>query len=200
MASRRLHRIGFDPRLAIGVVLIIGSILGVWGVVRAADRSSPVLTATSTLSVGDTVTDDDLAVVNVRLDSAGERYLTALPAAGLVVTRTVFAGELVPLSAVRTDAEVQVSAVVVPSSLALAGSVQTGSLVDVWSAEQQEDGSFAPPTVIVSDVSVVRVVEQQGLVAAGTGERVEVLVPTGRVAALLAALSGENAISIVPAG
>ncbi|MET1053343.1 MAG: SAF domain-containing protein [Mycetocola sp.] len=198
--ARRPRRIGFDPRLVIGVTLILGSIVGVWGVVQAADTSSPVLVASSTLSVGDTVTSSDLTVAHLRLDASGEHYLTAVPAAGLTVTRTIFAGELVPRSAVRTDAEVEVSAIVVPSALALAASVETGSLVDVWAAEQQDDGSFAPPTVIVSDVSVVRVVEEQGLVAAGSGERVEVLVPTGRVAALLAALSDDSAISIVPAG
>ena len=101
---------------------------------------------------------------------------------------------------VKADADVQVSPVVVESTVALAGSVKPGSLVDVWAAEQQDDGSFAPPTIIVSDAGVVRVIEQRGLVSPGEGDTVEILVPTGHVAALLAALSGESAISIVPAG
>ena len=200
MTSGRSRRFGADPRLAIGVGLIIASIVGVWSVVQAADRSTPVFVAPTTLSIGETVTEDDLAVAHVRLDAAGERYLETIPDGGVVVTRTIFEGELVPRSAVKADADVPVSAVVVESAVALAGSVKTGSLVDVWAAEQQDDGSFAPPTVIVSDAGVVRVVEQRGLVASGGGDTVEILVPTGTVAALLAALSGENAISIVPAG
>lgn len=200
MKATRSHRFGVDPRLGIGVGLIIASIVGVWSVVQAADRSSPVFVASSTLSVGDTITGDDLSVAHVRLESAAARYLTTIPDDGLVVTRTIFEGELVPRAAVRADAEVQVSAVVVESAIAIAGSVEPGSRVDVWAAEQQDDGSFSPPTVIVSGASVVRVVEQQGLVSTGSGDTVEILVPTGTVAALLAALSGESAISIVPAG
>lgn len=200
MKATRSRRFGVDPRLGIGVGLIIASIVGVWSVVQAADRSSPVFVASSTLSVGDTITGDDLSVAHVRLESAAGRYLTTIPDDGLVVTRTIFEGELVPRAAVRADAEVQVSAVVVESAIAIAGSVEPGSRVDVWAAEQQEDGSFTPPTVIVSGASVVRVVEQQGLVSTGSGDTVEILVPTGTVAALLAALSGESAISIVPAG
>lgn len=200
MKAGRSGRFPVDPRLAIGIGLILVSILGVWSVVQAADRSSTVYVAGSTLSIGDTITADELAVAHVRLDAAGDRYLTAVPDDGLVVTRTIFEGELVPRSSVRADATVPVSAVVVESEVALAGSVKPGALVDIWAAEQQEDGSFAPPTVIVSDAGVVRVIEQPGLVASGTGDTVEVLVPTGSVAALLAALSGESALSIVPAG
>ena len=200
MKAARSRRFGVDPRLAIGVGLIIASIVGVWSVVQAADRSSPVFVASSTLAVGDTVTSDDLSVAHVRLDSAARRYLSTIPDDGLVVTRTIFEGELVPRAAVRADADVQVSAVVVESAIAIAGSVEPGSRVDVWAAEQEEDGSFAPPTVVVSDAGVVRVLEQRGLVSTGSGDTVEILVPTGTVAALLAALSGESAISIVPAG
>ena len=200
MTPRRSHRFAIDPRLAIGVGLIVASILGVWSVVQSADRSSPVYVAGSTLSVGDTISAEELAVAHVRLDAAADRYLTTIPDGGLVVTRTIFEGELVPRSAVRADAAVQVRAVVVESGIALAASVKPGSLVDVWAAEQQEDGSFLPPTVIVSDAAVVRVIEQQGLVASGAGATVEVLVPAGSVAALLAALAGTSAISLVPAG
>lgn len=200
MRSGRSRRFGVDPRLGIGVGLILASIVGVWSVVQSADRSTPVFVASATLSIGETVTEDDFDVAHVRLDTAGERYLTSIPDEGLVVTRTVLDGELVPRSAVKADADVPVSAVVVESAVALAGSVKPGSLIDVWAAEQQEDGSFAPPTIIVSDAGVVRVVEQRGLVSPADGDTVEILVPTGQVAALLAALSGESAISIVPAG
>ena len=200
MTAARSHRFFVDPRLAIGVGLILASILGVWSVVQSADRSSPVYVAPSTLSAGDAITAKDLVVTHVRLDATAERYLTTIPDEGLVVTRTILEGELVPRSAVRRDAAVQVSAVVVESEVALAGSVKPGSAVDVWAAEQREDGSFSPPTVIVPDAEVVRMVEQRGLVASGTGDTVELLVPTGSVAALLGALSGESAISVVPAG
>lgn len=189
-----------DPRVLVGAGLILASIAGVWVVVEAADRSSPVLVAASTLSVGDTLSAEDLAVAHVRLDDADARYLASVPDGGLVVTRTVFTGELIPLSAVKAGAEVQVRAVVVDSATRLPGSVEPGSLVDVWAAEKQEDGTFAPPVVVVGRAHVVEVLEQQGLVTAASANTVEILVPTGTVALLLAALAGDSALSIVPAG
>ena len=173
-------RIRFDPRFAVGVVLIVVSIVGVWLVVQSADRSTPVYLARSTLSVGDVVHDGDLTVAHVRLGEADTRYVPngGIPDDGLVVLRTVLKGELLPQSAVATDAAVNVSALVVGSASTLPESVEAGSLIDVWSAKVQDDGSFAPPVVLVSGASVVRVVEQQGLVAAG-GQDVEILYVKG---------------------
>lgn len=193
-------RIRIDPRFVVGVVLILVSIVGVWLVVSSADRSTPVYLARSTLSVGDVVRSGDLTLAQVRLGEADSRYVTggAIPDDGFVVTRTVLKGELVPQSAVATDATVGVSAIVVASTSTLPESVEAGSLIDVWSAQVQEDGTFAPPVVLVPGAAVVRVVEQQGLVSAG-GQDVEVLVPKGKVAAVLAALASGDAISVVPA-
>ncbi|MCU1559606.1 SAF domain-containing protein [Mycetocola sp.] len=196
----RLRLPAVDPRVVVGAGLILASVAGVWVVVEAADQSSPVLVAASTLSVGDTIAEDDLEIAHVRLGAADARYLVSVPDGGLVVTRTVFEGELVPRSAVKAKAAVQVRAVVVESATRLPGSVKPGSLVDVWAAEQQEDGSFAPPVVVVGGASVVEVLEPQGIVAAGPADTVEILVPTGAVALLLAALAGDSAISLVPAG
>jgi hypothetical protein len=193
-------RVRLDPRFLVGIVLIVISIVGVWLVVQSSDRSTPVYLARSTLSVGDVVRDDDLTLTQVRLGDADAAYLAdgGIPDEGLVVLRTVLKGELLPQSAVATDATVNVSAIVVGSTSTLPESIEAGSLIDVWSAQVQDDGTFAPPVVLVAGAAVVRVVEQQGLVAAG-GQDVEVLVPKGKVASVLAALAGGDAISVVPA-
>lgn len=197
--SRRT-RVTFDPRFAVGIALIILSIVGVWLVVSSADRSTPVYLARSTLSVGDVVHHGDLTLTNVRLGDADTSYVAdgSIPDDGFIVLRTVLKGELVPQSAVGTDASVNVSAIVVGSTSALAASVEAGSLIDVWSARVQDDGTFAPPVVLVAGATVVRVVEQQGLITGG-GRDVEVLVPKGKVASVLAAVAGGDAISVVPA-
>ncbi len=193
-------RVSVDPRFIVGILLIIASIVGVWLVVSSADRTTPVYLARSTLSVGDVVRDGDLLLTNVRLGDADSRYVAdgSIPDDGLIVLRTVLKGELLPQSAVGTEKSVAVSAIVVSSTSALAESVEAGSLIDVWSAKLQDDGAFGPPTVMVAGAAVVRVIEQQGLVAGG-GEDVEVLVPTGKVAAVLAAIAGGDAIAVVPA-
>lgn len=197
--SRRI-RANFDPRFIVGIVLIVSSIVGVWLVVTSADRSTGVYLARTTLNVGDVIRAGDLTVATVRLGDADARYVTdgSIPEEGFTVLRTVLKGELVPQSAVGTDASVGVSALVVGSTSLLPESVEAGSLVDVWVAKVEDDGTFAPPVVLVAGAAVVRVVEQQGLVVAG-GQDVEVLVPKGKVAAVLAAVAGGDAISVVPA-
>ena len=198
--TSRRSRVRFDPRFVVGIALILVSIVGVWLVVQSADRSTPVYLARSTLSVGDVVHDGDLTLASVRLGDADTQYVAggSIPDDGLVVLRTVLKGELIPQSAVGTDATVSVSAIVVGSTSTLPESVEAGSLIDVWSAKVQDDGTFAPPVVLLAGASVVRIVEQQGLVATN-GQDVEVLVPKGKVASVLAALAGGDAISVVPA-
>lgn len=99
----------FDPRLAIGGVLVIASVAGVYAAIAAADRSVLVYAAGSTINPGDRIYADDLQPTSVRLGEAAGRYLLpdGVPSEGLLVTRSVAAGELVPTSAVGSAASIQ---------------------------------------------------------------------------------------------
>ncbi|MEI8057284.1 MAG: SAF domain-containing protein [Actinomycetes bacterium] len=108
--SPRAHRLGTDRRdvrLAIGVALVIGSVLLGSRVFAAADHRVQLLSARDSLAAGTTLTEADVVVVDVAVDSASS-YLD--PSAGIdgrVLTRDVGAGELIAASAlgdsVRTD-------------------------------------------------------------------------------------------------
>lgn len=190
----------FDPRFAIGVGLVIVSVVGVYGIITATDRSIQVLSAASTLSPGDRVYADDLVSESVRLGEVGDRYLTAndVPDGGLVVTRAVSAGELVPTSAVGNAASIRVASIVVTVSGQLSKSIGPGTVVDVWSAVETDHGVFGPPAVLVGTATVVRVVESSGLIADNGGGGVEVLVPRSKIARVLEAVANGDAISLVP--
>jgi hypothetical protein len=192
----------FDPRFAIGVGLVLASVLGVFWIVSSADASVRVYAARSALTPGDRIHADDLVEQSVRLGGAGSKYLlgTDLPRDGLVVTRTVAAGELVPASAVGSSEGVRVASVVLSVHGQLPRAVVAGSVVDIWSAQQDEDKSFAPPSVLVSSATVVRTIESDGLIADGKTGGVEVLVPRSKTARLLEAVANENALSLVPVG
>jgi len=92
----------FDPRLAIGLLLVACSVAGVVAIVTAADTSVQVYAARDPLAPGDRITSSNLEARSVRLDVATALYLAPgdIPAAGFVVTRAVAEGELVPASAV----------------------------------------------------------------------------------------------------
>jgi len=190
----------FDPRFAIGIGLVIVSVVGVYGIVTAADRTVEVFSAASALSPGDRIHADDLVSENVRLGDMGGKYLTPgeLPGDGLVVTRVVAAGELVPASAVGLAASVRVASVVVAVSGQLSRSIGPGTVVDVWSAPQTDHGVFGPPAVLVGSATVVRRIESSGLISDHGGGGVEVLIPREKVARTLEAVANGDAISLVP--
>lgn len=195
------RRFWFDPRFAIGLVLVVVAVAGTAFVVGAADTTVPVYGARSPLAIGERVMADDVIAVNVRLGGADDLYLVPgdIPAEGLVVTRAVAAGELVPASALGTVAGIDVTTIVIPLDAQLSEAVRPGAGVDLWAAAEVEGGTFGPPAVIVPAASVVRLVEPTGLVVDDSAGSVEILVPRPRVARVLEAIANGDALSLVPA-
>lgn len=199
--GRRRSSRWFDPRLALGIVLVVGSIAGVVVLVSAVDRTVTVYAASDALSAGDRVTVDDLVEQKVRLGSLEGHYLALgdVPSDGLVVTRTIADGELVPASAVDDSASIRSASIVVTIRGQLPRSVVEGSVVDLWAARASGEGDFGPPSVVVASATVVRVVEQEGLIAGGDAMAVELLVPRTRTARILEAKANDDVLSLVSA-
>ncbi|MET0724745.1 MAG: hypothetical protein ABWY36_00240 [Leifsonia sp.] len=199
-SARRTFRI--DPRFVVGIVLVLASVAGVYAIVAAADRTTDVYVARDALVVGQSVDRSDVVLTSVRLGPQTGRYLGAdgIPDGGLVMTRSVLAGELVPASAVASAAESDLTTVVVSVHGRLPAQVEPGSVVDLWSARAVDNAAFDAPAVLVSGATVARVAEADGLIRSDTGQSVEVLVPRAKVAVLLEAVANEDAVSVVPSG
>lgn len=197
--KRTRRRVWADPRFMIGLVLVLASVAGVAAIVVRAERTTTVYAAVDALIVGERIHAADLTRLNVRLDGAADLYLTParVPAEGVLVTRTVVAGELVPASAVgQVDGELVTSLVVTLRGM-LAGSVTAGSVVDVWAAPQENNARFAPPGILVPGATVVRLVENSGMLGTTDAPMVEILVPKSAVSAVLEAIANDDAVSIV---
>ena len=204
-AKRKRRPFVFDPRFLIGLALVVVSVLGVVGLVNAANASVDVLAARSTLTPGERVHAGDLVPTSVRAGTTEKLYLRvgAVPAAGVIVTRAVVAGELVPTSAVGSEAGADLTSIVVSLNTALSASIGPGSRVDLWSADALDataeggGSGFAAPTVLVSSAIIVRIVDEKNLVAT-TGSEVELLVPKDATASVLDAIANGAALSVVP--
>ena len=198
--ERAPRKFWVDPRLAIGVGLVVASVAGVYGVVAALDRSVLVYSAASTLNPGDRVYPGDLALSTVRLGNSSGHYLKEgeIPGDGMLLTRSVSAGELVPVSAVGSLASLRVASIVVSISGQLSKSIAPGTVVDVWSSIELDDRRFGPPAVLVGSATVVRVLESGGIVSDTRGRAVELLVPRERIARVLQAVADGDAVSLVP--
>jgi hypothetical protein len=199
-ADRKPRRFWFDPRFIVGLVLVAGSVVGSVALVAVNDTSVGVFAARDTVLPGQTLLASDLVTVHVRLDAAEAHYLKpeALPDEGVVVTRAIAAGEIVPLAAVGRASGLDTTAVVLSLTSGLPESVRAGAVLDIWSAKKSDAGEFDAPVVIVSSATVVRLVDDEQLLSDGPGSTVEVLVPRESVAAVLEAVANSAALSAVP--
>lgn len=192
-----------EPRFLLGLVLVVASMSGVAALLVASDRTVEVYAARHALAAGDAVTADDLGVVRVRLGDATASYLHSAPRPGTVVTRSLSAGELVPLGALGSASARKLTSVMITTSGELPGAVAAGGAVDVWAAAANGAGGggpkFAAPRQLVAGATVVRVVRETGLGASG-GTSVELRVPKDSAAPLLQAIADSDAMSLLPAG
>lgn len=194
MAARRTW---MDPRLAIGVVLVLASIAGVWLVVQQSARTEAAWAATRTLLPGETIAAGDVQPIELRLPQGRDRYLAGeAEPVGLVVAATVGEGEVLPLRAVGEASSAERAAMVIDVDGALPRAVRPGASVDVWTAPPT-DGGFGAPAVLIPGAIVAGVVEDEGILATA-GVQLELLVPRDQVALLLEAVSNEHALSVVP--
>lgn len=190
-----------DLRLVIGVLLVVASAVGVFTLVTSADRSVAVFAAREALLPGDRIREADLVQASIRDDGTADLYLTpaGIPDGGLVVTRTVGQGELVPLSALGDPAGGRLTSVVVTMDGQLGAAIGPGSRVDVWAAAVEEGERIPTPDVIVEGAIVVRLVASESIVAGRQTTAIEVLVPRDETGRLLEVIANGDALSIVAA-
>lgn len=190
-----------DPRLAVGVVLVLLSVVLGARVVAAADDTEPVWAAAHALTPGDAVGPDDVRVAHVRLDADAGTYLSAagdLPT-GLVALRSVGEGELLARSGIGAVDGVDVRPVAIPVEGALPAGLGKGARVDVWVARPDPDraGAFTEPKRLVEAAEVAEVTQSGGALGSGGNTTVQVLVGQEQLPQAIGALANGSHVSVV---
>lgn len=219
----RLRRPGWrDRRLLLGVVLVAASVALCSTLVSSAGRTVAVYAAGDVLVPGDVVEPGALRVRNVRLDAAEGAYLHAdemLPE-GLMVTRTVGAGELVPRGAVAEEADLGLRPVAIEPEGALPGELGAGSTVDLWYVPESASGTGASgtasgtvasgtaastgpasgamePTLLAAGLTVAEVSEPRAGLSVASAVTVHVLLPVDDLPRVLSALAADGSVEVV---
>lgn len=200
--AQRLRRPTWrDPRLLLGVTIVVLSVLGVLALLAAQDRTVPVYAADRPLSTGDHLEREDLRTVQVHIPEAADRYVSAeegLPE-GLQLTRMVGQGEILPAAALTEVTPDGLQAVTVQAEHDLARAVQPGRLVDVWAAAGpalSEGASDAVQLITAAEVTDIR--ESSSTFGTDDSVSVELLVLSEEVTELLTAQGEGAAISVLP--
>ncbi|MFB9376593.1 hypothetical protein ACFFKU_04730 [Kineococcus gynurae] len=194
-----------DPRLLVGLLLVAASVALGTGVVGAAERTVGVYAVADAVGAGSTVEQGDLRVVQVRLDAGTEsRYLRAgsAPPVPAVAMRSLSAGELLPRDAIGDPGRLRARAVSLPLPGRLPTGVRVGGQVDVWAAATDPTAGLAgatevEPVQLVAGADVVSVDDGAGSLAAD-GSTVQVLVPVTALPEVLAALTRDARLEVVP--
>lgn len=191
-----------DPRLSIGILLVLVSIIAGALLAGRLAETTAVLAVREDLVPGDVITTADLVSVDVRLGDTAALYADSaedIPE-GAVVRSPLRAGELLALSDVGQPEDVDLRPVVLPVESAVAESVVPGARVELWrtridggSAGDTQESATA--TLLYKDAVVRSVDAESGLgLTSGT---VEVLVPRDAVGPILEALAEEQRIDVI---
>lgn len=196
-----------DPRLVVGLLLVLGSVVAGARLVASFDHREKVYAAGVALAPGQVVRADQLTKVEVALGGQAERYLSAgdAPPAGAVALREVKPGELVPRSAVGR-ADQSGKPVMVPVDQDAARMLSAGDMVDVWvnarrpGAASSGPDAYGTPVRMLSQAAVSRVPDPaSGRLGAARGTvGVLVLVPAEQVERVIAAVDQEARFTLVP--
>lgn len=195
-----------EPRLIVGVVLLLVSVLGVVGLVRAAQQSQSVFSAAVDLPVGTELSQADLRVEQVRLGEAGAAYVSAgtAIAPGTRVVAAIKQGELVPTRSLGSDDGTGRRPMTIQLDGAAPAGVSAGAKVDVYATAQGATGSgeTRASRLVLSGVEVTQVQAPDQALGASGETLIHVLVQPRDVAALVNARGSGDLLDVValPAG
>jgi hypothetical protein len=178
-----------DPRLAVGVLLVVASALGVLWVVSAADHRVMVWAANDDIAAGSPVTADRMVQVAVQVPDLSSYWLAddQLPDSA-VATHDLASGELLSRAGVETTDAALVRVVTLPVLRnQMPADLGVGGRVDVYVVERTATGGpSGPPELVLRDAIVASVDSGAGAFGGSSLEvGVALSVPEERVPDLL---------------
>jgi len=190
-----------DPRLLVGLLLVLTSVTVGARVVALADDTRPYYAAARPLTAGDRVGEDDVRVVRLLLADAPDTYLLADAELDrdLIATRSIGAGELLPRAALGNGGDVALQPVGIPVQGQLPAGLVKGAVVDVWvaSPDPERAGSFSEPERVVDAATVSQVSGSSSALGATSGSTVQVLLEETALAEVLGALANKASVALV---
>lgn len=188
-----------DPRLLVGVLLVLASVVGVISLVGSADRTTEVYAARDSIAVGEKLTADNVVRAKVRLGETEEHYITAeagLPE-GLVAVQRIGKNQLVPKESLATVDALDRKPVAVTIDEALPTQVVAGTRVDVWVALPDARNGFSEPKLLLPGAEIAQVTAGSTALGSSRGTVLMVLVADSHMPAILGAQANKAKISVV---
>lgn len=188
-----------DPKLIVGILLVLASVVGVTSLVGAADQTAEAYTAREAIAVGETLTVDKLNRVKVRLGDLEQHYLTPATgvADGLVAAQRIGKDQLVPRGSFGQADGLDRKPVAVTIDEVLPAQAVAGSRVDVWVALPDARNGFSQPTLLLPGAEIAQITPGGTALGSARSTVVMVLVADTQMPDLLGAQANKAKISVV---
>ena len=188
-----------DPRLLVGVLLVLASVIGVISLVGSADKTTEVYAARDSIAVGEKLSQDNVVRAKVRLGETEEHYLTVesgLPE-GLVAVQRIGKSQLVPRDSLGKVDALDRKPVTVTIEEGLPDQAVAGTRVDVWVALPDARNGFSEPKLLLPGAEIAQVTPGSTALGSSRNTVLMVLVADNQMPALLGAQANQAKISVV---
>lgn len=188
-----------DPRLLVGLLLVLASVVGVVSLVGAADRTTDVYVAREAIAVGERLTSDNTARAKVRLGELEEHYISGeagLPE-GLVAVQRIGKDQLLPKESLGKPDELDRKPVAITIDEPLPDQALAGSRVDVWVAQPDTRNGFSEPTMLLPGAEIAQVTPGSTALGSSRSTVLMVLVSDDQMPKLLGSQANKAKISVV---
>lgn len=199
-----------DWRFILGVLLVLISITGVQLYVQMNNHKTEYYTARSEIRLGEKITEDKLARVEVNIDAAQDKYFTGNDltlSKGKIATQRIPEGNLISKEAVGTETLPGRRLATISIDRTAASTLKAGERVDVWtsgprnqdsktreSAREDKSGAHA----LVQNAEIVSIVVDERVLGANGKATVQLWVAEESIAAIVQESNSDSKLSLIP--
>ena len=194
-SSMRMHKPGFkDPKLIVGLILILISIAGVIGIIRINNQTYTYYTAKNDISIGQKITPDMLIEKQVNLGDSKDRYLSReqLESGKYIAVRQIPAGELISSASAHENIQERRRRV----DIWVISSGKEKQKVPEGEGKNEDNESEQKPLVQNAEISTIAV--DEGVLGANGHANVQLWIESEKLPDILHAMSSETKITLVP--
>jgi hypothetical protein len=188
-----------DPRLLVGVLLVLASVVGVISLVGSADKTTEVYAARDSIAVGEKLTTDSVVRAKVRLGETEEHYVTVeagLPE-DMVAVQRIGKNQLLPKESLATVDALDRKPVALTIDEPLPPQAVAGTRVDVWVAPPDARNGFSEPKLLLPGAEIAQVTAASTALGSSRNTVLMVLVEDSQLPAILGAQANQAKISVV---
>lgn len=188
-----------DPRLLIGLMLVLASTAGVIALLESQDSTTEVYAAREDIPVGSALSLEDVVAVPVNLGDSADAYRPVdegFPD-DAVATRLIPRGELIPASAIGSADDLDRKPVGLTVEDPLPSGTAAGDRVDVWVSLRADTNTYEEPRLLLEAAEIAELTVGESALGGSASTLVQVLVEDAAMPQLLDALSNEARIAVV---